>query len=150
MSSVGQKDWSGLPVDRKNIGVCVCVCLLMCSCVCECVCMCVSVSELCVCVLACVYTHRNTQSIMECCTCHHRYHTCSLTDITIAWACVYVSRGKGEQRTDRTCLEIRLYRDIEKRACIQTHVAHCMFAHRQHEVPKPSQTVQAWCTHTHG
>ena len=22
--------------------------------------------------------------------CHHRYHTCSLTDITISWACVYV------------------------------------------------------------
>ena len=34
----------------------------------------------------------------------------------------YVSRGKGEQRTDRACLEIRLYREIGKRTCIQAHV----------------------------
>ena len=37
----------------------------------------------------------------------------------------YVSGGKGEQRTDRACLEIRLYREIGKRTCLQTHVCMC-------------------------
>ena len=45
----------------------------------------------------------------------------------IAWACVYVSRGKGEQRTDRACLEIRLYREIEKRTCLHTDVCMCEY-----------------------
>ena len=49
-----------------------------------------------------------------------------MTDITIAWACVYVSRGKGEQRTDRACLEIRLYREIEKRTCYNTSTSTIM------------------------
>ena len=39
----------------------------------------------------------------------------------------YVSRGKGEQRTDRACLEIRLYREIGKRTCLQTHVCMCEY-----------------------
>ena len=76
-----------------------------------------------------VYTHKSRQSIVKCCACYHGYHTCSLTDITLAWACVYVSRGERMAKDRQSMLGYKTTQR-DRKENMPTHMFACVNTNR--------------------